>query len=108
VVIVASDRGLFRSTDGGERWVALVDNLPAPLEAGPLVPDPSDPERLYAGFAVTPYSELWRRAVDGAAAWRHIDMTSLLGAVALLVLVGVLSVAAVWWLWRHRRAAPIR
>src|SRR5205823_901072 len=94
-IVVASDRGLFRTGDGGERWVMLEGNLPAHLEAGPLVRDPSDRERLYAGFSVTPYSELWRRAVDGAATWRHIDLASLLGAVAFVILVGVLGAAAV-------------
>src|SRR5205085_11327930 len=64
IIVVTSDRGLFRSTDGGRRWVALVDNLPAHLEAGPLVRDPSETERLYTGFAVTPYAELWRRGGD--------------------------------------------
>jgi photosystem II stability/assembly factor-like uncharacterized protein len=108
VIVVATDRGLFRSTDGAKRWVTLEGNLPAHLEAGPLVRDPSDPERLYVGFSVTPYSELWRRAVDGVGVWQRIDLASLLGAVAFVILVGVLGTAAVWRLWRHRRAEPIR
>src|SRR3989442_8432914 len=73
VVVVTTDRGIFRASDGGERWTPLVDNLPAHLEAGPLVRDPSEPARLFAGFAVTPYPELWRRAVEGTAAWQRID-----------------------------------
>src|SRR5205823_1233709 len=79
VVVVTTDRGIFRASDGGERWTPLVDNLPAHLEAGPLVRDPSEPARLFAGFAVTPYPELWRRAVEGTAAWQRIDLSSLLG-----------------------------
>jgi photosystem II stability/assembly factor-like uncharacterized protein len=108
VVVVASDRGLFRSTDGGERWVALVENLPAHLEAGPLVSDPSEPSRLYAGFALTPYPELWRRAAEGAAAWRRIDLTSLLGAAAFLAVVGALGVLAVRRLRRQDRVQTLR
>jgi len=50
--------------------------------------------RLYAGFAVTPYPELWRRAVDGVVACSGIDLSSLLGAVALLTLLGAAGFAA--------------
>jgi photosystem II stability/assembly factor-like uncharacterized protein len=108
VVVLATDRGIFRTSDGGERWVPLVDNLPAHLEAGPLVRDPSEPARLYAGFGVTPYPELWRRAVEGTAAWRRIDASSLLGAAAFLTLLGALGVAALRRLRRHYRADPVR
>jgi photosystem II stability/assembly factor-like uncharacterized protein len=108
VVVVASDRGLFRSADGGERWVALVENLPAHLEAGPLVSDPSQPARLYAGFTLTPYPELWRRAAERAATWQRIELTSLLGAAAFLVLLGALSAAAVRRLRRHDRVQTPR
>jgi len=108
VVVVTTDRGIFRTSDGGERWVPVVDNLPAHLEAGPLVRDPSEPARLYAGFAVTPYPELWRRAVDGVVAWQRIDLSSLLGAVALLTLLGAAGFAALRRLRRHYRAEPLR
>jgi photosystem II stability/assembly factor-like uncharacterized protein len=108
VVVVASDRGLFRSTDGGARWVTLVENLPAHLEAGPLVSDPSEPARLYAGFALTPYPELWRRAAEGAAVWRRVYIASLLGATALLALLGVGGVLAVRRLRRQDRVQASR
>jgi photosystem II stability/assembly factor-like uncharacterized protein len=107
-VVVTTDRGIFRTRDGGQRWVPLVDNLPAHLEAGPLVRDPSEPTRLYAGFSVTPYGELWRRAVDSTGTWRRIDPTSLLGAAALLTLLAIGSSAALRRLGRHYRAAPRR
>ena len=108
VVVVTTDRGIFRTSDGGERWVPLIDNLPAHLEAGPLVRDPSEPARLYAGFAVTPYPELWRRAVEGTAAWQRIELPSLLGAAAFLTVLGLVSFAALRRLRRHYRAAPLR
>ena len=108
VVVLATDRGIFRTSDGGERWVPLVDNLPAHLEAGPLVRDRSEPARLYAGFGVTPYPELWRRAVEGGSALQRIDLTSLLGAAALLALLGAVGVAAVHRLRRHYRAESTR
>jgi photosystem II stability/assembly factor-like uncharacterized protein len=108
VVVVTTDRGIFRTSDAGARWRPLVDNLPAHLEAGPLVRDPSEPARLYAGFAVTPYPELWRRAVDGGVAWQRIDLSSLLGAAAFLTLLGAGGVAALRRLRRHYRAEPLR
>ena len=108
VVVLTTDRGIFRTSDGGERWVPLVDNLPAHLEAGPLVRDRSEPARLYAGFGVTPYPELWRRAVEGGSALQRIDLTSLLGAAAFLALLGAVGVAAVHRLRRHYRAESTR
>ena len=108
VVVLTTDRGIFRTSDGGERWVPLVDNLPAHLEAGPLVRDPSEPARLYAGFGVTPYPELWRRAVEGGSALQRIDLTSLLGAAAFLALLGAVGVAAVHRLRQHYRAESTR
>ena len=38
-------------TAAGESWTLLVENLPAHLEAWPLVRDPVDRATLYAGFA---------------------------------------------------------
>src|SRR2546421_1016916 len=108
VVVLTTDRGIFRTSDGGERWVPLVDNLPAHLEAGPLVRDRSEPARLYAGFGVAPYPELWRRAVGGGSALQRVDPPSLLGAAALLVLLGAVGVAALRRLRRHYRAEPLR
>jgi len=72
------------------------------------VRDPSEPARLYAGFGVTPYPELWRRAVEGAAVWQRIDASSLLGAAAFLILLGAVGVAALRRLRRHYRAEPLR
>jgi photosystem II stability/assembly factor-like uncharacterized protein len=54
IVLLATDRGLYRSPDGGERWEAQTGNLPAHLEAGPLVRDPASPSTIYAGFSLTP------------------------------------------------------
>src|SRR2546425_1190516 len=61
VIVLATDRGLYRTVDGGARWQFVVDSLPAHIEAGPLVRDPVDPATLYAGFALTPYPERCRR-----------------------------------------------
>src|SRR5262249_4609358 len=81
-VAVTTDRGLYWSPDGGERWKALADNLPAHLEAGPLVGDPRDPRTLYAGFALTPYAELWRKAREGGGTLGRVGPWSWAGGAA--------------------------
>ena len=86
-VVVTTDRGLYRSADGGKGWVLITDNLPAHLEAGPLVRDPLDPATLYAGFALVPYTELWRRAADREGALARVSVASFAGGAVLLFLV---------------------
>ena len=54
-------------------------NLPVHLEAGPLIRDPHDAATLYAGFSLTPYGEVWRRADEGSNLLSQIDPISLRG-----------------------------
>ena len=102
-VVVTTDRGLYRSVDSGESWSQIIDNIPAHLEAGPLVRDPIDPVTLYAGFSLIPYPELWRRAADLEGALARFSVTSLVGSAVLLVLVALAAVAALRWLGRYYR-----
>ncbi len=102
-IVLTTDRGLYRSADGDKRWELLIDNVPAHLEAGPLVRDPIDPATLYAGFALTPYPELWRRMVEGANALARLDLTSLAGGVAFLTIVALGAVVALRRLGRYYR-----
>ena len=88
-IVATTDRGLYRSIDGGEHWTPITDNLPAHLEAGPLVRDPADPASLYAGFSLIPYSELWRRAAGNNGAPVRASVTSLIEGVAFLVLAAL-------------------
>src|SRR5207248_3995411 len=92
--VVTTDRGLYRSADAGKSWALIIDNLPAHLEAGPLVRDPLDPATLYAGFALVPYSELWRRAADREGAFARVSVPSLAGGAILLLLVVLGAFAA--------------
>jgi len=94
IVVVTTDRGLYRSADAGKSWALIIDNLPAHLEAGPLVRDPLDPATLYAGFALVPYSELWRRAADREGAFARVSVPSLAGGAILLLLVVLGAFAA--------------
>jgi photosystem II stability/assembly factor-like uncharacterized protein len=100
-IVVTTDRGLYRTVDGGDHWTLIIDNLPAHLEAGPLVRDPVDPGTLYAGFALVPYSELWRRAANREGALARVSFTSLAGGLLLLVVVGLGAFAALRWLGQY-------
>jgi photosystem II stability/assembly factor-like uncharacterized protein len=88
-ILVASDRGIYRTADLGERWELPSEQLPAHLEAGFLAPDPRSPTTFYAGFAVTPNGELFRRAVEGGGPLGQLDFTNLIGGLAFLALVFV-------------------
>jgi photosystem II stability/assembly factor-like uncharacterized protein len=107
-IVVATDRGLFHSTDRGESWTLLTDNLPTHLEAGMLVRDPADPTTLYAGFSLIPYAELWRRAASGEGAFARVSFTSLTGGVVLLALLALGAVAALRCLARYYRPSTRR
>jgi photosystem II stability/assembly factor-like uncharacterized protein len=46
------DRGLFKTTDGGQTWTKLTNGLPTDAKSGAidLVMDPSEPNTLYVAF----------------------------------------------------------
>jgi photosystem II stability/assembly factor-like uncharacterized protein len=92
-VLLATDRGVYRSADGGDRWEAPSNALPAHLEAGPLVRDPFSASTMYVGFASTPYAELWRRAAEGRSAFARLDAVTLGGGAAFLALLTLGAVA---------------
>ncbi len=104
VILMATDRGVYRSSADGERWTLSNGNLPAHLGAGLLVRDPLDPATVYAGFALTSSDELSRRATEGVGALRRLDMVSLAGGLAFLALLLLAAVAVVRRLARtHNR-----
>jgi photosystem II stability/assembly factor-like uncharacterized protein len=106
-ILLTTDRGIYRSVDSAASWMPIVDNLPAHLEAGPLVRDPVDPGTLYAGFSLIPYPELWRRAVDHEGAFARVGALSLVGSVVLLILVGIGAAAMLRGLGHYyRRSVP--
>jgi photosystem II stability/assembly factor-like uncharacterized protein len=102
-MVLSTDRGLYRSADGGQQWVLLIENLPAHLEAGPLVCDPINPATGYAGFALMPYPELWRRAAEGRGSLAQLDLTSLVGGAAFLIIMALSAVVSLRWLVRYYR-----
>lgn len=102
-VVVSTDRGLYRSSDGGELWQLVTDNVPAHLEAGPLVRDPVDPATVYAGFAATPYAELWRRATESHASLWQVNSQKLGTATVLVIFLALDAVFGAQWLMRRYR-----
>ena len=100
--VLTTDRGLFRSAEG-KRWEIPSDNLPAHLEAWPLVRDPTDPATLYAGFALIPYPELWRLAAEQTSALARVTPIGWAGSIAFLLLVGLAGAAALRALRRYDR-----
>jgi photosystem II stability/assembly factor-like uncharacterized protein len=89
-LVVTTDRGIYRSENGGESWILQQDNLPAHLEAGPLARDPSDPQVIYAVYSLIPYSEVWRAAIEGSNVLTRLHPMSLAGGISffLLILIG--------------------
>jgi photosystem II stability/assembly factor-like uncharacterized protein len=104
-VLVSSDRGIYRSEDGGETWVPKEDNLPIHIEAGPLARDPNDARVIYAVFSLMPYTEVWRMAIEGGNLLARIDPISLIGGFSFCVLVLIGGGIAAWHLSRRRAAA---
>jgi photosystem II stability/assembly factor-like uncharacterized protein len=87
VIVLATHKGLLRSTDAGNAWAQVEGALPVHLEAGPLLRDPHDAQTLYAGFSLVPYSELRRRAEQGSNLLSQLDPVSVAGAGAFLLLL---------------------
>jgi photosystem II stability/assembly factor-like uncharacterized protein len=106
MLVLTTDRGILRSSDGGNTWDVPADNLPAHLEAGPLVRDAADPATLYAGFALTPYPELWRLAAEGGSALGRLDPVSVAGGAAFLVVLALGAVIALRRLLPYYRPSP--
>ena len=86
-IVVTTHRGMMRSADGGATWARLEGVLPIHLESAPLIHDPVDAHTLYAGFSLTPYGEVFRRAEEGSNVLSRIDPVSLAGGGAFLLLL---------------------
>lgn len=107
ILVLATHRGLLRSVDAGKNWVQVESTLPVHLETGLLLRDPHDPATLYAGFSLTPYAEMRRRAGQSAALLAQLDPISLAGGAAFLALLGVAGILFARWLIRRSRAPGI-
>jgi photosystem II stability/assembly factor-like uncharacterized protein len=101
-IVLSTHRGLYATRDGGASWSLLADNLPAHLEAGPLLADQTQSGVLYAGFALLPYTEQWARAAGGRSAAGQLSLSEVAGAAAFLALLGLAAGGALQWLARRR------
>ena len=87
VILVATDRGVYRSADAGAQWSLVGDNLPAHLDAGLLAREPQSHATMYAGFSLTSRRELLRRAIEGGGALRRLDLVNVAGGLAFFALL---------------------
>src|ERR1700722_4153821 len=104
-IVVSSDRGIYRSEDGGESWARKEKNLPIHIEAGPLARDPNDPAVIYAVFSLMPYSEVWRMAIEGGNLLARVEPIRLAGGLSFLALVMIGGGLAALHLLRRRAAS---
>jgi photosystem II stability/assembly factor-like uncharacterized protein len=104
-LVVSSDRGIYRSENGGESWALKEDSLPIHLEAGPLARDPNDAGVIYAVFSLMPYAEVWRMAIEGGNLLARVEPISLAGGLSFCVLVLIGGGLAARYLLRRRNAA---
>ncbi len=107
ILVLSTHRGVLRSADSGQNWNQVESTLPVHLESGLLMRDPRDASTLYAGFSLTPYGEMWRRAEQGGSLLAQLDPVSLAGGLAFLILLVVLGILVTRWLLRRYRSADV-
>jgi photosystem II stability/assembly factor-like uncharacterized protein len=107
ILVLSTHHGVLRSTDSGQNWIQVESTLPVHLESGLLMRDPRDASTLYAGFSLSPYGEMWRRAEQGGSLLAQLDPVSLAGGLAFLVLLVVLGILVTRWLLRRDRSADV-
>jgi hypothetical protein len=76
VVYLGTDGGVWKTTDGGQAWIPLTDNVRS-MAIRALVLDPSNPDVVYAGTAFS--NEFFcsdgkgiLKSTDGGATWTHL------------------------------------
>jgi photosystem II stability/assembly factor-like uncharacterized protein len=105
ILVLSSDRGIYRSEDGGETWAPKEDNLPIHIEAGPIARDPNDVGVIYAVFSLMPHAEVWRMAVEGGNLLARIEPIALAGGLSFCVLLLIGGVVAARHLSGRRATA---
>jgi photosystem II stability/assembly factor-like uncharacterized protein len=68
IYIGADAGGIWRTTDGGVRWVSLTDNIPVPAIQSIAI-DPVNPQFLYASTIQRTYGIRWLSSTDAGATW---------------------------------------
>jgi photosystem II stability/assembly factor-like uncharacterized protein len=106
-LVATTQRGMYRSEDGGHSWTLEEGNLPVHLEAGPLARDPNDAGTLYAVYSLMPYAEVWRTALEGGNLLARINPVSLAGGLAFVLLLMIGGGLLVRWLAGPRPTRPM-
>ncbi len=86
-LVLTTERGLYRSGDGGMTWDLLADGVPVHLPARPLTRDLGGDGTLYAGFSIRPYESIWQSAAEGTTTLQRLDAVNVGGGLAFLTLV---------------------
>jgi photosystem II stability/assembly factor-like uncharacterized protein len=74
IYIGADAGGIWRTTDGGQRWTSLTDNLPVPAIQSIAI-DPVNPSLIYASTIQRTYGIRWLASTDGGATWAVSNIT---------------------------------
>ncbi len=85
----AADGGVWKTTDGGESWNPLTDNMET-LAMGSLAIDPQNPNVVYAGTGELPNGDTYTgyglyRSADSGASWMNIGPTRVAAYTAVIV-----------------------
>jgi photosystem II stability/assembly factor-like uncharacterized protein len=105
-LVVTTQRGMYRSEDGGQSWTFKEGNLPVHLESGPLARDPGDAGTLYSVYSLIPYAEVWRTALEGGNLLARADPVSLAGGLAFVLLLMIGGGLLARWLAGRRSPRP--
>jgi photosystem II stability/assembly factor-like uncharacterized protein len=108
VIVMATDRGVYRSADDGAHWTLGSEILPAHLQTDMLTRDPVDLATVYAGFAVSSHERLAQLAAQDSNTLGAITPGKLAGGIGVLAVALLAATMAVRRLMRtHQAPRPV-
>jgi len=105
-IVIATERGVYRSADEGASWTLGSEILPAHLDASMLTQDPIDQTTVYAGFAVRSRDLLAALAIKESTAARRTTLMWIAGGFGALAVVLLAGLAGLRRFARPHPAAP--
>jgi photosystem II stability/assembly factor-like uncharacterized protein len=90
-MLLATDRGVFRSDDAGASWALLSAELPNHSDAALLLRDPQSPATVYAAFSRIGPEQIKGSSLSPEPAFARSDIALLVGAYGgfAMLLLGV-------------------